>query len=224
MPPTRYPDESEYGREPPRGIRRQREPEGPERERERREPTRDVRSERVPAQRMDLEPQQRLSREPERLANSGVPRQQEMRIPRNVPAPRDREDDTMYDVPPRTQYPPREQPVRRPYDGEFDEIPAPIRPVIDPSRSSRDEPRPNYNEYFLPGDGIDREVIQSEICRYLGQDATCKPGLHGDVRSNLLDSRPATDCAAGTSWIYNTSLSRTHNCKSFIVIECEIGC
>ena len=40
---------------------------------------------------------------------------------------------------------------------------------------------PSYNEYFLPGEGIDREVIQSEICRYLGQDATCKPGAHTDI-------------------------------------------
>lgn len=192
MPPARYPDETEYGRDPPRGIRRQREPDVGDRERERREPTiRDVRAERTPTQRMDLEPQ-RLSREPDilrgdqqRLANSGVPRQQDVRIPRNVPATRERDDEMMYDIP-RTQYAPREQPARRPYEGEFDEIPAPIRPVIDPSRSSRDEPRPNYNEYFLPGDGIDREVIQSEICRYLGQDATCKPGTHGDVRSTTI--------------------------------------
>lgn len=44
-----------------------------------------------------------------------------------------------------------------------------------------DTTRPEYNEYFLPGDGIDREVIQHEICRYLGQDATCRPYRHQDV-------------------------------------------
>lgn len=31
-------------------------------------------------------------------------------------------------------------------------------------------------QFFLPGDGIDREVIQGDICRYLDHDATVKPG------------------------------------------------
>ena len=30
--------------------------------------------------------------------------------------------------------------------------------------------------FFIPGDDIDREVIQSDICRYLDHDATVKPG------------------------------------------------
>lgn len=196
MPPRSYAHESEYGRDPPPARRRQREPDVDDRDRERRDPhvrrepvASDVR-ERVTPQRLDMETQRRSAREPDILrgaeqrlaANSGVPRQQDVRMTRNVPLSADRDDEMMYDVP-RTQYPPAREPqVRRAYEGEFDEMPPQIRPVIDPSRVSRDEPRPNYNEYFLPGEGIDREVIQSEICRYLGQDATCKPGTHGDVR------------------------------------------
>ncbi|KAJ5495369.1 hypothetical protein N7539_000485 [Penicillium diatomitis] len=34
------------------------------------------------------------------------------------------------------------------------------------------------NEYFVPGDGINREVIQADICRYLGNDALVRPGNH----------------------------------------------
>jgi hypothetical protein len=30
--------------------------------------------------------------------------------------------------------------------------------------------------YFVPGTGIDREVITTDICRYLGNDALVKPG------------------------------------------------
>lgn len=30
--------------------------------------------------------------------------------------------------------------------------------------------------FFVPGNGIDREVISTDICRYLGNDATAKPG------------------------------------------------
>ncbi|KAK2075394.1 hypothetical protein P8C59_009523 [Phyllachora maydis] len=36
------------------------------------------------------------------------------------------------------------------------------------------------NEYFVPRDGIDREVITADICRYLGQDALVRPGTYED--------------------------------------------
>lgn len=32
--------------------------------------------------------------------------------------------------------------------------------------------------YFVPATGIDREVITTDICRYLGNDALVKPGQH----------------------------------------------
>lgn len=189
--PTRYADEAEYGREA-RRIRTERDGRDT---RDSREQLRE-REVRPAERRMEVEPRQpmrmpepELLRTEQRAANSGAPLRQDTRAVRTVPPPRDRDQDRdqdmdMYDVR-STQYPP--PPVRGagearriPYEGEFDEIPARIRPVIDPGRT-RDEPRPNYNEYFLPGEGIDREVIQSEICRYLGQDATCKPGTHNDV-------------------------------------------
>lgn len=49
------------------------------------------------------------------------------------------------------------------------------------------------NEYFVPRDGIDREVISADICRYLGNDALVRPG-HYDVRylSNSAESHPTT--------------------------------
>lgn len=34
------------------------------------------------------------------------------------------------------------------------------------------------NEYFLPKDGIDREVITADICRYLGNNALVRPGAY----------------------------------------------
>lgn len=36
------------------------------------------------------------------------------------------------------------------------------------------------NEYFVPRDGIDREVITADICRYLGNDALVRPGNYDD--------------------------------------------
>lgn len=40
------------------------------------------------------------------------------------------------------------------------------------------------NQYFLPGEGIRREVITADICRYLGNDALVKPGRYevGTIR------------------------------------------
>ena len=35
--------------------------------------------------------------------------------------------------------------------------------------------RPVLDEFFLDGDGIDRQVLQSSICRFLGPEATSKP-------------------------------------------------
>jgi hypothetical protein len=35
-----------------------------------------------------------------------------------------------------------------------------------------------YNEYFCPGDGIGRSVMQREIRKYLGNDATFRPGTY----------------------------------------------
>ncbi|KAF2430789.1 hypothetical protein EJ08DRAFT_660471 [Tothia fuscella] len=40
---------------------------------------------------------------------------------------------------------------------------------------------PNY-KWFVPGDGIRRDVIQADIQRYLGPDALVKPGLDQDGR------------------------------------------
>jgi hypothetical protein len=41
------------------------------------------------------------------------------------------------------------------------------------------------NEYFVPRDGIDREVISADICRYLGNDALVRPG-HYEVWRAIL--------------------------------------
>ncbi|KAK5083035.1 hypothetical protein LTR05_006917 [Lithohypha guttulata] len=197
--PRGYPlDEPDYGRdrEPARGTRRERDGRDV-RERERevaREPRRpmDPETARLPARVIETDI---MGGDRQRVANTGIvrpPPQQESRTGRNIMNLRDRDDEMIYDTRP-SQYPTlrdqadREPARRTPYDGEFDDIPAAVRPVIDPSGGrSRVDSRPKYNEYFLPGDGIDREVIQSELCRYLGQDATMKPGEHHDGRKGYI--------------------------------------
>lgn len=73
---------------------------------------------------------------------------------------------------------------------ERDDIPIPpssrrTREVVDlaPPREYEDDYRSGkkYNDYFVPGTGLDREVIQHEICRYLGNDATVRPFTNKDV-------------------------------------------
>lgn len=41
------------------------------------------------------------------------------------------------------------------------------------------------NEYFVPRDGIDREVITADICRYLGNDALVRPGTYENPQTRV---------------------------------------
>ncbi|MCJ1405085.1 hypothetical protein MMC11_008311 [Xylographa trunciseda] len=56
-------------------------------------------------------------------------------------------------------------------------------------KPSRDPPRENragrdLNEYFVDGQGISRAVLQMDICKYLGPEATSRPGTY-HVRSTI---------------------------------------
>ncbi|KIX98162.1 uncharacterized protein Z520_06242 [Fonsecaea multimorphosa CBS 102226] len=80
----------------------------------------------------------------------------------------------MYRQLPPQRYPPRED---RDY---LDPVPPSRRVPMDATMRDRDEPsRPQLqlSEFWCPGEGIEREVIQHEICKFLGQDATCRPGV-----------------------------------------------
>jgi hypothetical protein len=45
------------------------------------------------------------------------------------------------------------------------------------NRHKTERQKGRLKEYFVPGDGIDWEVIQADICRYLGSDARVRPGV-----------------------------------------------
>lgn len=55
-------------------------------------------------------------------------------------------------------------------------------------------PATRNNEYFLPRDGIDREVITADICRYLGNDALVRPG-HLEVSLSKIPSIVFFSCS-----------------------------
>ncbi|KAL8945052.1 MAG: hypothetical protein Q9216_000036 [Gyalolechia sp. 2 TL-2023] len=56
------------------------------------------------------------------------------------------------------------------------------RDAREPGRGERDFAPPTrgapLNEFFVDGEGIHREVMQREICKYLGQDALSRPGTY----------------------------------------------
>ena len=61
------------------------------------------------------------------------------------------------------------------------------RQPVDPQSVRREEePSSRYQEYFLPAEDISREVIQYDICRYLGNDAMVRPYIHPDGRRGYL--------------------------------------
>ncbi|KAI9045343.1 putative transcription factor RfeG [Aspergillus affinis] len=56
------------------------------------------------------------------------------------------------------------------------------------------------NEYFIPGDGISREVIQADICRYLGNDALGRQGYFIRAYRNLTSEMIADLKADSSRW------------------------
>lgn len=49
----------------------------------------------------------------------------------------------------------------------------------DYDRNDRDTPRGGgLNEFFVDGEGIHREVMQREICKWLGAEAYSRPGTY----------------------------------------------
>lgn len=48
-------------------------------------------------------------------------------------------------------------------------------------------------DYFIPKDGIDREVITADICRYLGNDALVRPGSYEVIDQRKLLSYIASE-------------------------------
>jgi hypothetical protein len=67
----------------------------------------------------------------------------------------------------------------------------------DRERASRAQQQPaqaRTNEYFVPKEGIDREVITADICRYLGNDALVRPGTYEvGLESNSISTIRCTD-------------------------------
>lgn len=82
-----------------------------------------------------------------------------------------------------------------PYEGGdtssryMDAPPVGLRERMDlqPVPRTQEPPRP-LRDYFLPGEDINREVIQNDICRYLGNDAKVRPYTHSDGRRGYLIS------------------------------------
>ena len=73
------------------------------------------------------------------------------------------------------------------------------------------------NEYFIPGDGISREVIQADICRYLGNDALVRPGNHSVRRPLCYDLSKETNPYPGSPRILHPCLSESHFSKYLIL-------
>ena len=67
------------------------------------------------------------------------------------------------------------EPSGREYGRDARDFP-PEKPSRDPPRDGR-VPR-DLNEYFVDGEGISRAVLQMEICKYLGPEATSRPGTY----------------------------------------------
>ncbi|MCJ1330476.1 hypothetical protein MMC10_007160 [Thelotrema lepadinum] len=73
--------------------------------------------------------------------------------------------------------------------GDRDDYPPSKRQAPRESAASR----PKLDEFWLDGDGIDRQVLQSSICRFLGPEATSRPfDLNGKPGFKIKAIRPFT--------------------------------
>ncbi|KAM0355660.1 hypothetical protein ACHAPU_000045 [Fusarium lateritium] len=91
------------------------------------------------------------------------------------------------------------------------------------SRASRNTPATaagtgRQNEYFVPRDGIDREVISADICRYLGNDALVRPGHYEAMIEDLKADSARWDSERRAQTSRNTSgvqyrYSETHQSR-----------
>jgi hypothetical protein len=73
-------------------------------------------------------------------------------------------------------------------------------------------------QWFVPGDGIDRHVIVTDIQRYLGNDATVRPGK-GTGENDVGSARPSETLRhaynhTGCRRILDQSISQPHNSMS----------
>jgi len=58
-------------------------------------------------------------------------------------------------------------------------------PSKEPTRETARAAPARLNEYFIEGDGISREVLQIDICKHLGPEATSRPATY-NVRACTL--------------------------------------
>lgn len=182
---ARYPDE-DYGRGAPRRDRDPRDIRGVDPRAVRRADDRhDITMEDPMDTRMDARMDTRMDMRYDARVDPRGNIPSRMDATRNDRVPDRRQEEPLYQQDPRAQqYYPTQPAPRQPFSPRDEPNELPLsnrRPLIDPSMGITQGPGSQYNEYFLPGDGIDREVIQYELCRYLGQDATCRPGSHPDV-------------------------------------------
>jgi len=121
------------------------------------------------------------------------------REPERIDYPRDGRSDlwaTTRDPPSRTMYayPDKMERDDVPSRAYMDDARERRGPPIDLQAQRREEPSSRYQDYFLPGEDINREVIQYDICRYLGNDATVRPVQYSDVgfHSSTVSNTPYT--------------------------------
>jgi hypothetical protein len=91
---------------------------------------------------------------------------------------------------------------------------------VDDQREGAARKRAKYRtEYFVPKDGIDREVIIQDICRYLGDDALVRPGNYevsipptSEIEIMLMLFSEPSDAPKSARILYH-SLSQSYNSK-----------
>jgi hypothetical protein len=91
---------------------------------------------------------------------------------------------------------------------------------------------PDIRQWFIPAEGIERQVISADIQRYLGNDATVRPGQGNAAENNVSPSwsHEASPVSEAISLPISrafqsrdTGLKRTATSHLYVVEETPLG-
>jgi hypothetical protein len=84
------------------------------------------------------------------------------------------------------------------------------RDMRDPVRDRPERETARLNEYFVSGEGIHREVMQREICKYLGPEAYSRPGNHNVGLSAVRTCNGVANPTPGDQRLYRNCRAAIH--------------
>lgn len=93
----------------------------------------------------------------------------------------------------------------------------------DPIRDRPEREPARLNEFWVNGEGIHREVMQREICKYLGPEAYSRPGVHNVGLYAVKTRNGVANPTPGSQRLYRDCGAAIHPGKFLSSPDCDSG-